>query len=481
MSKTRLARAAPLSKATATAKHPPGRVRVGGTNDRIEREADRVANKIAGVAPPIVHEVLNSPGQPLDQATRDFFEPRFQHDFGNVRVHSDERAAESANAMDAQAYTAGQDVVFGDGRYNSTSSSGKQLLAHELTHVVQQSNPAGSKAHAAETEAEASSAGRRMESGHHSLTVKHAAARSIQKQPLTPDAPRADLGASASPLMAQAIGSVTLDGFQTGKSDISGGNQAKLSKTVETMWTLLKQYPASKIHVIGYTDAVGQESDNQALGQSRADAVQAALVGLGLPAVGIIAESRGANDLLVKTKKAEGRNRRVEVRFETSTLLRGGLTGDLSSKPAPAFDMHKSLEKGAADFCTQHPTLCLGKPGIPPPGPSPDLLKPIPSDVPYKLMDVKGVNDAYLSHNQNPSQAGDLTSTWARVYLKYRNLGLSKETAAKLANTELSSIAGQDQTRDNPNAIDQSNAEMKQQFPNSTTIGPVNLPWKWRF
>jgi hypothetical protein len=89
-------------------------------------------------APPIVHEVLRSPGQPLDAETRAFMEPRFGHDFSQVRVHTDAKAAESARAVNALAYTVGRDVVFGTGQYMPGTSGGKRLLAHELTHVVQQ-------------------------------------------------------------------------------------------------------------------------------------------------------------------------------------------------------------------------------------------------------------------------------------------------------------------------------------------------------
>src|SRR5262245_24866574 len=64
-------------------------------------------------APPIVHEVLQSAGEPLDSSTRDFVEPRFGHDFSSVRVHADGRAAESARAVGALAYTVGRDIVFG--------------------------------------------------------------------------------------------------------------------------------------------------------------------------------------------------------------------------------------------------------------------------------------------------------------------------------------------------------------------------------
>ena len=140
-------------------------------------------------APPIVHEVLRSPGRPLDDATRGFMESRFNHDFSHVpataprlaaaglvvgptddpfereaerqsqrvmrspatgnaspvgpdfsrvRVHTDSRAAESASALNALAYTVGNHVVFGAGQYAPGTNAGRQLLAHELTHFVQQ-------------------------------------------------------------------------------------------------------------------------------------------------------------------------------------------------------------------------------------------------------------------------------------------------------------------------------------------------------
>jgi len=88
--------------------------------------------------PSIVHEVLRSPGQPLDAATREFFGPRFGYDFSRVRIHTDARAAESARAIDAVAYTFGREIVFAADHYVPASRSGQALLAHELTHVVQQ-------------------------------------------------------------------------------------------------------------------------------------------------------------------------------------------------------------------------------------------------------------------------------------------------------------------------------------------------------
>ncbi len=137
--------------------------------DEYEREADRVAEQVmrmpdpgkqngrapkpvlplvqcpvigngagVGAVPPIVHEVLSSPGQPLDAATRGFFDPRFGHDFRNVRIHSDTKASASARRMRALAYTIGQDIVFGAGQFASGTVRMNNLLAHELAHVDQQ-------------------------------------------------------------------------------------------------------------------------------------------------------------------------------------------------------------------------------------------------------------------------------------------------------------------------------------------------------
>ena len=150
------------------------KLRLNEPGDVFEQEADRVAEQVmrmtdpvmgrgrgdsappfvqrramgggTGVAeaPPIVRDVLNSPGRSLDAATRAFFEPRFGHDFGSVRVHADERAAESARSVDAQAYTVGSHIVLGSSQSSSGGRPGSSLLAHELAHVVQQHAAAAS-------------------------------------------------------------------------------------------------------------------------------------------------------------------------------------------------------------------------------------------------------------------------------------------------------------------------------------------------
>src|SRR5580658_119660 len=94
-------------------------------------------------APPIVHDVLRSSGQSLDASTRSLMEPKFGFDLRAVRIHTDKRAAESARQVGALAYTVGHDVVFNTGHYQPETARGRQLIAHELTHVVQQAGAEG--------------------------------------------------------------------------------------------------------------------------------------------------------------------------------------------------------------------------------------------------------------------------------------------------------------------------------------------------
>lgn len=147
------------------------RLKVNEPGDRYEQEADRVADQVmrmpapaiqrtcscggeeeeklqrtstgpdvsAGMeAPGSVRNVIGRSGRQLDPATRAYMEPRFGRDFSDVRVHTDSLAAASARDVNARAYTVGRNLVFGSGEYMPGSSAGRRLIAHELTHVVQQ-------------------------------------------------------------------------------------------------------------------------------------------------------------------------------------------------------------------------------------------------------------------------------------------------------------------------------------------------------
>lgn len=105
----------------------------------LQIRADAPHGPAQATAPPLVHQALRSPGQPLDGGTRSFMEGRFGRDLSPVRLHADATAAQSARAIQARAYTAGHDIVFGAGQFSPTSRDSLKLLAHELTHVIQQS------------------------------------------------------------------------------------------------------------------------------------------------------------------------------------------------------------------------------------------------------------------------------------------------------------------------------------------------------
>lgn len=181
---------APMPATAATA---PASLQIGEPDDVFEREADRVADRVlarappagpqwslakgigahrlqracacgastnsqgecaeckeketlqrkatgsaARSAPPLVGEVLRAPGAPLHKDARQFFEARFQRDFSSVRIHTDAQAAASAKAVNAAAYTVGNDLVFGSGNYDIHTDRGRRLVAHELAHTIQQ-------------------------------------------------------------------------------------------------------------------------------------------------------------------------------------------------------------------------------------------------------------------------------------------------------------------------------------------------------
>lgn len=92
---------------------------------------------VTSTPPRAVRDVLSSPGHALDAADRQHMETRFRHDFGDVRVHSDRRAAQSAEVVSARAYAVGRNIVFGPGEYAPGTARGRALIAHELAHVVQ--------------------------------------------------------------------------------------------------------------------------------------------------------------------------------------------------------------------------------------------------------------------------------------------------------------------------------------------------------
>jgi hypothetical protein len=163
--------AARQSDIRETAPALQAKLAIGPVDDPLEQEADRVADHVTAIASPPqaqasneassgiaqrkpmhsdqlnspalpepVRDTLRSPGQPLDAETRAFMEPRFNQDFSTVRVHTDAKAAKSAQNLNAHAYTLGHQIAFDAGAFAPNTHAGRRLIAHELTHVVQQQN-----------------------------------------------------------------------------------------------------------------------------------------------------------------------------------------------------------------------------------------------------------------------------------------------------------------------------------------------------
>jgi outer membrane protein OmpA-like peptidoglycan-associated protein len=225
-------------------------------------------------------------GHPLDDTTRTTMESSLGHDLGAVRIHTGAEAADSSRAVGARAYTTGADVVFGAGEYAPSTAEGEHLLAHELTHVVQQSAAPPQAAGAAPT---------------------------IQRQAL-PNAP--DLTLRPSPTAARLLGSLTLEGFATDSAALTGEHHAALTALAAALRSLLRSYPTGALSVTGHTDATGSEAHNATLGERRALAVTAVLVAEGISSDVISTSSAGEGELREPTPHASPRNRRVEIRFE---------------------------------------------------------------------------------------------------------------------------------------------------------------------
>ncbi|HEV2777795.1 MAG TPA: DUF4157 domain-containing protein [Actinophytocola sp.] len=129
--------AAPIVRRCGARQCPPGACDQDDERPGLQRHAVGAGPR---VAPPVVHEVVRSAGEPLDPRIRATMGARFGHDFSGVRVHADTRAAASARMIAARAYTVGSHVVFSSGSYRPDTASGQRLIAHELAHVVQQAN-----------------------------------------------------------------------------------------------------------------------------------------------------------------------------------------------------------------------------------------------------------------------------------------------------------------------------------------------------
>ena len=235
------------------------------------------AGPSATSAPPIVHDILRAPAQPLDAETRAFMEPRFGCDFSQVRVHTDAEARQSARDVNALAYTVGRHVIFGARQYEPHTPVGRRLLAHELTHVLQQKDSAdglhakvtvGDPEDGAEREAEiiadvVMSGTGKIDGPFHSTSgsIQRACGSGIEP---TPDCQLV----SDEPTGARFLFQVNCDDFELGQ-------QAQLESFVGTV------SPAATINVLGVASSDGDPAFNENLSCSRASVAAAIVAGAG--------------------------------------------------------------------------------------------------------------------------------------------------------------------------------------------------------
>lgn len=192
--------------------------------------------------PPIVHEVLHFPGQPLDSATRTFMEPRFGHDFSQVRVHANTQSAKSARSMNALAYTVGNNIAFAENQYAPDTRNGRSLIAHELTHVIQQRGAGNSRLPQGKLtinqpgdvfEQEADAAAERIMAGSQSGTAISSTHSMIQRQ--TPEG-----DTKKKPPEKKEAGEVVVEGLKTVAEQAADNNPQVKKVIIEPVKKKLK-------------------------------------------------------------------------------------------------------------------------------------------------------------------------------------------------------------------------------------------------
>jgi outer membrane protein OmpA-like peptidoglycan-associated protein len=216
-------------------------------------------------------------------------ETRLGEDFSGVRVHSGPDAAASAKMHGARAFALGDDVVFGAGELAPETPRGDRLLEHELGHVVEQRHGAPIGLYSApegETEPPLG---------------LHRAAPHLRLDP--------DLG-------SLSLGLSTLDDFDLNDATLKEKHVAAIADVAAKLTMLMTRMPGGRVTVTGHADLLGGEDVNMKIGRKRAEAVARALEKEGVPPGVIRTSSEGRHQPVVATKKAEPRNRRVEVRFQ---------------------------------------------------------------------------------------------------------------------------------------------------------------------
>ena len=257
-----------------------------------EEEIQRKDSSVGGgkTAPPIVHDVIASSGKALDSNTRQFMESRMGHDFSHVQVHTDSKAAESAAAVKALAYTSGNHIVFNNGQYTPDTEGGKKLLAHELVHTLQQN------------------------SGSQKIQKKDEDCSNYEQGEI--DDSHSESGILGNDIILEP-GRIIIADFGVDWRHVK--NIAKTSPTLQSWFQIFESNPSYSLKIVGYSDCVGSENNNTHLRQGRAKRVEDLLPAgaksrVGFRGMAALGDYIGNNT----TKEERAKNRGVVIEFSQS-------------------------------------------------------------------------------------------------------------------------------------------------------------------
>jgi outer membrane protein OmpA-like peptidoglycan-associated protein len=286
-------------------------------------------------------------GSPLSKELRSYFEPRFSYDFSGVRVHSDGESASAAQAVQARAYTIGRDIVFGAGQYAPATVEGKRLVAHELTHVVQQGAPAVWPQDLKSTVPEAAVRGNYSPKPVHvaqsdvsrRLILRQAAACPI-RPPDEAARSRAPGGILPTDVVTPSTNMVALQDFPVNDAALPSG--ATADPVFQRFMSIAAGDPSAAVAVKGYTDCVGVAAENLSLRDRRAQAVVAAMPSALQSRPRFSWPTSPTTDFRDTNTTPEGRarNRAVEVTFSSVPPVAGQ---DPCDVPARAADMDQYM------------------------------------------------------------------------------------------------------------------------------------------
>ena len=283
--------------------------------------------RISSETPTIVNEVLSSTGQPLDIETRNYFELRFGHDLSRVRVHTGTKAAESARAINALAYTAGPNVVFGVGQHALGEKDGQKLMAHELTHVMQQQR--------------LSTQGQWLQ--RQGIDIDEDIEKDIE-QDIDDPGPDNVVTEELDRQGIQFDDGVHVLWFQFDSAEVRQDSKINSKADLELAKALILQHSTvagdqQTIILHGYASEEGPEEHNMALSLIRAEQVRSMLIQAGFPSERIYVEAHGRDS----TFKDLQMNRRVEI------VLRPTLTHiEMSPQHVVAVPCICHFQKGGA-------------------------------------------------------------------------------------------------------------------------------------